>query len=155
MSIRTANINVRIEPEIKAQAEAILGELGISASAFFNMAYRQVIRQQGIPFPMTLRRPPRSLEQMSKNEFDEMMARGLSQAKSGDVIPCEEAFDKLLHTVEVLYGAVSRHFHGEGAEGQGGGKHEGQSACQNLSHFTILTFCLLIHRLGHGGTALL
>ena len=97
MSIRTANINVRIEPEIKAQAEAILGELGISATAFFNMAYRQVIRQQGIPFPMTLRRPSRSLEQMSKNEFDEMMARGLSQAKSGDVIPCEEAFDNLLH----------------------------------------------------------
>ncbi len=100
MAVRTANVNVRIEPEVKAQAESILCELGISASAFFNMAYRQVIRCQGIPFPMTLRRGPKSLDRMTETEFDEMMAQGLAQAKAGDTIPVDEAFDSALNEIK-------------------------------------------------------
>ena len=37
MAVRSANVNVRVEPEIKVQAEAILEQLGISASSFINM----------------------------------------------------------------------------------------------------------------------
>ena len=54
MSGRSANVSVRVEPDIKAQAEAILASLGVSTSTFVNMAYRQVILRQGIPFAVEL-----------------------------------------------------------------------------------------------------
>lgn len=54
MASRSANVNVRVEPEIKEQAEAILAELGVSVSTFINMTYRQVIFHQGIPFDVKL-----------------------------------------------------------------------------------------------------
>ena len=50
MSAKTANVTARIQPEIKEQAEAILSQLGIPVSVFIDMAYRQVILRDGIPF---------------------------------------------------------------------------------------------------------
>ena len=58
MSAKTANVTARIQPEIKEQAEAILSQLGIPVSVFIDMAYRQVILRDGIPFPLDL--PPGS-----------------------------------------------------------------------------------------------
>lgn len=53
MSAKTANVTARIQPEIKEQAEAILSQLGIPVSVFIDMAYRQVILRDGIPFRWT------------------------------------------------------------------------------------------------------
>jgi len=36
---KSANVSLRVEPDIKTQAEAILSDLGVSASAFINMSY--------------------------------------------------------------------------------------------------------------------
>ena len=54
MSAKTANVTARIQPEIKEQAEAILSQLGIPVSVFIDMAYRQVILRDGIPFSLDL-----------------------------------------------------------------------------------------------------
>ena len=55
MAAKTANVNVRVEAEIKEQAEAILERLGVSASAFINMTYRQVIMHRGIPYDILIK----------------------------------------------------------------------------------------------------
>ena len=68
MVAKSANVSVRVEPDIKAQAEAILEQLGISASSFINMTYRQV---------------------MSDEEFEQMISASLEQAKRGESIPLE------------------------------------------------------------------
>jgi len=96
MAARSANINVRVEPDIKEQAEAILEKLGVSASAFINMTYRQVILKRGIPFSVELPPEIKTRDTMTDAEFDEMMQRGLKQAKAGDAYPYETAFDKLM-----------------------------------------------------------
>ena len=96
MAAKTANVNVRVEPEIKSRAEAILEQLGISPSTLIDLTYRQVIFHNGIPFELTLPPAPGSLEEMSENEFDEMLTAGLGQACSGDVIAAEDAFDELM-----------------------------------------------------------
>lgn len=96
MATRSANVNVRVEPDIKKQAEEILDKLGISASAFINMTYRQVIMKRGIPFSVELPTEIKTLDAMTDDEFDEMMQTGLTQAKSGNSIPYEEAFDQLM-----------------------------------------------------------
>lgn len=43
---------IRIEPEVKREASAILDELGLSMSAAMNMFLRAVIREGGMPFEM-------------------------------------------------------------------------------------------------------
>jgi len=45
---------MRIEPEIKEQAELVLSELGIPMANAINLFLRQVILQKGIPFDVKL-----------------------------------------------------------------------------------------------------
>lgn len=96
MATRSANVNVRVEPDVKKQAEDILEKLGVSASAFINMTYRQVIMKRGIPFSVELPSGIKTLDTMTDAEFDEMMQTGLEQAKKGESVPYEEAFDRLM-----------------------------------------------------------
>ena len=51
---KSANLYVRIEPEIKEQAEKILSALGIPASNAINMFYKQIILQRGLPFEVKI-----------------------------------------------------------------------------------------------------
>lgn len=96
MATRSANVNVRVEPDVKKQAEDILEKLGVSASAFINMTYRQVIMKKGIPFSVELPSEIKTLDTMTDAEFDEMMQTGLKHAKKGESVPYEEAFDQLM-----------------------------------------------------------
>lgn len=96
MAARSANVNVRVEPDVKKQAEDILEKLGVSTSAFINMTYRQVIMKRGIPFSVELPSGIKTLDTMTDAEFDEMMQTGLKQAKKGESVPYEEAFDRLM-----------------------------------------------------------
>ena len=95
MAARSANVNVRVEPDVKKQAEDILEKLGVSTSAFINMTYRQVIMKRGIPFSVELPSGIKTLDTMTDAEFDEMMQTGLEQAKKEESVPYEEAFDRL------------------------------------------------------------
>ena len=96
MATRSANVNVRVEPDIKEQAEAILEKLGVSTSAFINMTYRQVILNNGIPFPVTVPTMPKTRDIMTDAEFNAMMQEGLRQAKVGEGVPMEDAFDTIM-----------------------------------------------------------
>lgn len=96
MAARSANVNVRVEPAIKERAEAILEKLGVSASGLVNMTYRQVVLNNGIPFPVTMPSAPKTLDTMTVAEFDSMMGNGLRQAKAGESVPVDEAFDSIL-----------------------------------------------------------
>jgi len=96
MAIKSSNVAARVEPEIKEQAEAILASLGISASNGINMFYRQIILWRGLPFrPSLPASKPLSLDEMTKEEFDAKMARGLAQARAGEGMPADEFFSSL------------------------------------------------------------
>ena len=47
---KTANINLRIEPEIKAQADAVFSSLGISVTDAINVFLHASIMEGGFPF---------------------------------------------------------------------------------------------------------
>lgn len=47
-----ANVNVRIDPKLKKQAEEVFASLGISASSAIIMFYHQVVRTNSIPFEL-------------------------------------------------------------------------------------------------------
>lgn len=100
MAIKSSNVAARVEPEIKAEAEAILAQLGISASNGINMFYRQIILWRGLPFrPSVPASRPISLDEMTKEEFDAKMARGLAQAKAGEGMPADDFFASLRQEV--------------------------------------------------------
>ena len=48
-----ANINLRIDPEIKKQAEAMFADMGLTMSTAINIFIRQTLRQGKIPFEIT------------------------------------------------------------------------------------------------------
>lgn len=104
MAIKSSNVTARVEPEIKERAEAIMANLGISASAGINMFYRQVIMWNGLPFrPSIPVGRPVSLAEMTKEEFDAKMARGLAQAKAREGVPADEFFDSLKQEILDAY----------------------------------------------------
>ena len=96
MSNKSANLYVRIEPEVKEKAEKILSEIGLSASSAVNMFYKQIILRRGLPFEATVpeRRFP-SMEGMSQKEIDAEIARGFQSIQEGRCKPASEAFDEL------------------------------------------------------------
>jgi DNA-damage-inducible protein J len=51
-SRKTASARALIEPEVKKEAEKILKSLGLSISTSFELFYRQVIAQRGLPFEL-------------------------------------------------------------------------------------------------------
>ena len=46
----SVNVTFRVDEEVKKQAEALFGDLGLSLSTAFNIFLRQSIREQQIPF---------------------------------------------------------------------------------------------------------
>ena len=87
MAAKTANVLARVEPDVKEQAEDILGQLGIPASVVINMLYKQIILTRGIPFSLSLHNEPMARDEMSDEAFNDMMAKGLAQAKANDSRP--------------------------------------------------------------------
>ena len=55
---KTANMNVRIQENIKQQAEQILETIGVPRATAIDMFYRQIILNNGIPFSLTIPRIP-------------------------------------------------------------------------------------------------
>ena len=53
----TTNISIRMDNELKTQAEALFSELGMNMSTAFNIFVRQAIRTGGIPFSISLNQP--------------------------------------------------------------------------------------------------
>ncbi|WP_122642482.1 type II toxin-antitoxin system RelB/DinJ family antitoxin [Luxibacter massiliensis] len=57
MSRTTTNISIRMDSDLKAQADALFAELGMNLSTAFNVFVRQSIREGGIPFEIRMEQP--------------------------------------------------------------------------------------------------
>ena len=51
---KTAYLNARIDPELKAQAEDVFSKIGLSSSQAITLFYKQVEMQQGLPFEIKI-----------------------------------------------------------------------------------------------------
>ncbi|MCL2740297.1 MAG: type II toxin-antitoxin system RelB/DinJ family antitoxin [Oscillospiraceae bacterium] len=50
--MKTANYNVRVNPEIKAEAEALYSMWGLNLSQAFNLFLHQSLMKRGLPFEL-------------------------------------------------------------------------------------------------------
>ena len=93
---KTANLYVRIEPELKEQAEKILAALGISPSLAITMFYRQVIIRRGLPFEVVLpANPPVDVSKGNGEQLDAQLEKGHADLKAGMVHDAENVFPDL------------------------------------------------------------
>ena len=53
----TTNLNIRIDTDLKKQAEDIFSELGLNMSTALTVFLRQTVRSNGIPFELRLDTP--------------------------------------------------------------------------------------------------
>ncbi|MCL2486453.1 MAG: type II toxin-antitoxin system RelB/DinJ family antitoxin [Oscillospiraceae bacterium] len=72
------NITVRIEDDVKRDAETLFSNLGLSISGAINVFFRQAIREQAIPF---------QIKAVTDEYFNEhnmkILAQSIAQIKAG------------------------------------------------------------------------
>ena len=57
MAGNTTNISIRMDADLKAQADALFNELGMNLTTAFNIFVRQSLRVGGIPFEIKMEQP--------------------------------------------------------------------------------------------------
>ncbi len=90
MAGTTTNISIRMDSELKAQADALFGELGMNLSTAFNIFVRQSLREGRIPFDISLAQPNK--ETAAALRESERIARDPNVKRYSDV---EEALREL------------------------------------------------------------
>ena len=51
--MKNVNVTLRIDEDLKKQADSLFAELGFSLTTAFNIFLRQAVREQQIPFQIT------------------------------------------------------------------------------------------------------
>ncbi len=89
---KSANINVRIDPDVKANAESLFGSFGITVTDAINMFIHQSLLVGGLPFEL---KQPRynALTEAAMIEAKEIMS-GRKSAKS------YSSFSELMEDIE-------------------------------------------------------
>ena len=98
---KSSNLYVRIEPDVKEQAEKVFDGLGISMSNAVGIFLKQVVINQAIPFELTLAPSKfKSVDTMTEGEFNEELENGYADYLAGKGRPTKEVFSdirKALH----------------------------------------------------------
>ena len=93
MSVKSANLYVRIEPDVKEQAESILSALGIPASNAINMFYKQIILNRGLPFEVKIPSArPVNMAELSELELNAELEKGYADMILEKTKPARQAF---------------------------------------------------------------
>lgn len=89
---KNATLNLRVNPDVKQNAEAVLAQLGISMSTAVDMYLRQIYMVGGIPFPVTVKHAPDSVnaESMTSDQIRAKIQKGVDDANAGRVRDLDE-----------------------------------------------------------------
>ena len=72
------NISIRIDKDVKRDAEAVLSKLGLTLSAATGVFYRQIVRTQSIPFELSAAETDSQMQ--ARREFGEAMRAAQEQS---------------------------------------------------------------------------
>ena len=93
---KSESVLIRVEPQIKKESETILKQLGLSMSSAVGLFLQQIIMQKRIPFDVAISyKRPLSYQELTDEEFDELIERGLKDYQEGNVYTTEEVFKEL------------------------------------------------------------
>ena len=91
---KTATLNLRINQDIKHNAEAVLSALGLSMTAAITIYLKQIALKGAIPFELSLPQGPNHLntDLMTSDEIRSFMEKGLEDIENGKSMPASEFF---------------------------------------------------------------
>lgn len=85
-----AQVNIRIDDDLKAQGDKLFNELGLNFSSAVNVFIAQAIREQAIPFKVALNETPNKVTIEAIREGEKIIAGGKSRFNNA-----KEMFDDL------------------------------------------------------------
>lgn len=93
---KTATLNLRVNPAVKARAEAVLSRLGVPMSTAIDMYLNQISLTGGIPFAVTLPKVPDEInaDLMTNEQLHAKLMKGYDDIEAGRVHNAEDAFAK-------------------------------------------------------------
>ncbi len=79
-------LTVRVDKEVKEQAEEILKELGLNVSTAVNAFLKAIVRERGIPFPLKLENPvPGTVGTHEIKRYPEELLKSLEDVENGEL----------------------------------------------------------------------
>ena len=93
--MKDSTVSARVENEIKEAAEAILDRLGIPVSVVINSLYRQIIFNNGIPFPITVPKEPATMDSLTENELSQKLYHSFLQSMIAEGKPVDKVLDNI------------------------------------------------------------
>ena len=74
MTTDTMNISIRMDRELKKEADELFGEMGMNISTAFNIFVRQALRERAFPFSIKLDEKPSVTREQALKAFHELRA---------------------------------------------------------------------------------
>ena len=81
---------IRIEPDLKKQANEIFVNLGLDMSTAVNLFLYQVVLRKGLPFLIDLSCKPIFEDELTQKEVEHEIMKGVEDVKAGRVYSLEE-----------------------------------------------------------------
>ena len=92
---KTATLNLRINKDVKQNAEEVLSALGLSMTAAITIYLKQIALKGAIPFELALPKGPDHLntDLMTANEIRALLDKGMDDIENGRTMPAKEFFE--------------------------------------------------------------
>lgn len=91
-----SSLTIRVNSEVKREAQKIFSDLGLDTTTAFNIFLRQVIACRGLPFEVRLpAHKPVDVTTLSEEAFHEVLERGYADMEDGRVQNVKNAFADL------------------------------------------------------------
>lgn len=91
---KTATLNLRVNPEVKENAENVLAQLGIPMATAIDIYLKQIALVGGIPFSVVLPKTANSFnaDMMSVSQIHQKLEKGYADIEKGNVEDAASAF---------------------------------------------------------------
>ena len=91
---KTATLNIRVNPDVKENAESVLAQLGIPMATAIDMYLKQISLVGGIPFSIVLPKAANSVNAdiMSVTQIHQKLEKGYADIEKGNVEDAASAF---------------------------------------------------------------
>jgi DNA-damage-inducible protein J len=96
---KDTSISIRIDSELKEQAENVIVQLGLNMTVVVNMLFRQIVREQAIPLSMSLNSSANALDDLANAKVARQS--GYSGRSFDNVLA---DMDQIVADAEVKYG---------------------------------------------------
>lgn len=93
-----ANMNIKVDTDVRDAAKSIFGQMGLDMTTAVNMFLLATIREKGLPFALT------TVPRASEDEIIEMLAHKLRNAEAQEQAEQMRSFDDFAADMKSKYG---------------------------------------------------